>query len=189
MPWWPIMMPSDAVGAPKSCGTPPAARTPSQPLRASRSRWALQGVMSLNRSATPTMGRSKSSSRKPTARSMARLGARLMPWVVSRLRRWVGMVGTLGVAFGSPLNVSLLRHRQRQLALAAAADHALDLPPHPQHRVVILVHDALFQRDDAVVGDLDVLGADLGAALGDVTQADVERVLGQAEPVAGVQGV
>src|SRR5437763_134434 len=69
------MMPSDAVGAPKICGTPPAARMPSQALRARRSRWALQGVMSLNREATPTMGRSKSSSGKPTARSMARLGA------------------------------------------------------------------------------------------------------------------
>ena len=28
MPWWPIMMPSEAVGAPKICGTPPAARMP-----------------------------------------------------------------------------------------------------------------------------------------------------------------
>src|SRR5437588_12786064 len=87
MPWWPIMMPSEAVGAPKTCGTPPAARTPSQPLRASRSRWALQGVMSLKSEATPTIGRVKSSSRKPTARSMARLGARHMASVVSRLRR------------------------------------------------------------------------------------------------------
>src|SRR5438132_9908789 len=86
MPWWPIMMPSEAVGAPKICGTPPAARMPSQPLRASRSRWELHGVMSLNSEATPIIGRSKSSSRKPTARNIARLGARPIPPVVRRLR-------------------------------------------------------------------------------------------------------
>ena len=90
MPWWPIMMPSEAVGAPKICGTPPAARMPSQPLRASRSRWALHGVMSLKSEATPIMGGSKSSSWKPTARSMARFGARPGPPVVVRLvRAWV----------------------------------------------------------------------------------------------------
>src|SRR5262249_7846797 len=43
--------------------------------------------MSLNSEATPIIGRLKSSSRKPTARSMARLGARPMPPVVNRLRR------------------------------------------------------------------------------------------------------
>src|SRR5262249_11804396 len=41
--------------------------------------------MSLNSEATPTIGRVKSLSRKPTARSMARLGARPMPSVVRRL--------------------------------------------------------------------------------------------------------
>src|SRR5262245_19457509 len=87
MPWWPIMMPSDAVGAPKICGTPPAARMPSIAFRASRSRWALHGVISLKSDATPIIGRLKSSSRKPTPRSIARLGARPMPSVVSRLRR------------------------------------------------------------------------------------------------------
>src|SRR4051794_10395052 len=81
------MIPSDAVGAPYTWGTPPAARTPSHPLRARRSRWALHGVMSLKRDATPTTGRSKSSSRKPTARSMARFGARFGPPVVVRLVR------------------------------------------------------------------------------------------------------
>src|SRR5262245_50736994 len=87
MPWWPIMMPSEAVGAPKICGTPPPARTPSTALRTSRSRWALHGVISLKRFATPIIGLSKSSSRKPTARSMARLGARPGPPVVRRLFR------------------------------------------------------------------------------------------------------
>src|SRR5581483_6971658 len=45
------------------------------------------GVMSLNSEATPTIGRLKSSSWKPTARSMARLGARPGPSVVRRLVR------------------------------------------------------------------------------------------------------
>src|SRR5262249_38791255 len=78
-------------------------------------------------------------------------------------------------------------HRQRRPLLPAAA--AGQLPPQPQHPVVILIDDALLQRDDAVVGDVDVLGADLGAALGDVAQADVQVVLEQAEAVAGVQRV
>src|SRR5262245_52915191 len=88
MPWWPIMMPSVAVGQPKTCGTAPPVRTPSIALCASRSRWALHGVMSECRFATPTIGLSKSSSRKPTARSMARAGARAAPPVVVRLLRF-----------------------------------------------------------------------------------------------------
>src|SRR5262249_9703676 len=74
-------------GAPNTCGTPPAARTPSQPLRASRSRCALHGVISLKSDATPTTGESKSASVNPTARSIARFGARPGPPVVVRLRR------------------------------------------------------------------------------------------------------
>src|SRR5262249_36073429 len=94
---------SDAVGAPKTWGTPPAARTPSQPLWASRSRWALHGVMSLNNEATPIIGRLKSSSRKPTARSMARLGARPGPRVVRWLRRGLAadMVWLLAIFGGA----------------------------------------------------------------------------------------
>jgi hypothetical protein len=48
--------------------------------------------MSLNNDATPIIGRSKSSSRKPTPRSIARLGALLMPSVVRRLRSFPFMV-------------------------------------------------------------------------------------------------
>ena len=87
IPLCPILMPSETVGAPKVCGTPPAARMPSRPFSASRSRWALQGVMSLKSDATPTIGFSKSSSVNPTARSIARLGARPGPPVVVRLVR------------------------------------------------------------------------------------------------------
>ena len=55
------------------------------------------------------------------------------------------------------------------------------LVPEPHHRVVLAVHRALLQRDQRVVGDLDVLGAHLGAALGDVAEAQpvfVLRLLG-----------
>jgi hypothetical protein len=47
-----------------------------------------------------------------------------------------------------------------------------DLVAQPHQRVELLVDHALLHRDDRVVGDLDALGADLGAALGDVAHAD-----------------
>ena len=47
----------------------------------------LQGVTSFQLVATPTWGLSQSSSVIPTARSMARAGARSYPAVTSRLRR------------------------------------------------------------------------------------------------------
>src|SRR5450759_1909745 len=54
-----------------------------------------------------------------------------------------------------------------------------DLRPQPNQRVVLLVHDTFLHRNDGVVGDLDVLGADLSAALGDVAQADPLLVPGE----------
>src|SRR5512139_4140110 len=71
------------------------------------------------------------------------------------------------------------------LALVAAED----LRAQPDDRVVLPVHDALLHRDDRVVGDLDPLGADLGAALGDVAHAQAGGVLGQLATVIGVEGV
>src|SRR5262249_52006746 len=56
-------------------------------------------------------------------------------------------------------------------------------------RVIELVNDAFLERDDAVVGDVDVFGADFGATLGNVAEADVESVFEKAEPVSGVQGM
>ena len=56
MPMWPMLMPSETVGAPNICGTPPPARTPSHPFAASRSRCALHGVISLKSEATPMIG-------------------------------------------------------------------------------------------------------------------------------------
>src|SRR6266566_7410244 len=49
--------------------------------------------------------------------------------------------------------------------------------PDAANRVVEVVHHALLQRDDGVVGDVDRLGADLRTALGDVAVADAGLVL------------
>ncbi len=53
-------------------------------------------------------------------------------------------------------------------ALAGAGDG----PEDPRDRIVELVDDPFLERNDRVVGDVDVFGADLGAALGDVAVAD-----------------
>lgn len=50
--------------------------------------------------------------------------------------------------------------------------------PQPHQRVVLAVHRALLERDERVVGDLDVLRAHLGAALGDVAEPQPVLLLG-----------
>src|SRR5437588_791520 len=81
-----MAMPSETAIVVNSTGTPPAPRTPSLAAAASRFRWTLHGVTSFHEEATPTCGLSKSSSVNPTARSMARAGARSTPSVTSVLR-------------------------------------------------------------------------------------------------------
>ena len=76
MPSWPIEMPSDTEMVPNWIGKPPALRTPSLARLASRSSDRLQGVTSFHDEAMAICGLSQSSSVIPTARSMARLGAR-----------------------------------------------------------------------------------------------------------------
>ena len=79
--------------------------------------------------------------------------------------------------------------QHRQLDASAVAASAAELAPGPLDRVVVLVGDALLERDDRVVGDLDVLRADLGAALGDVAVADPAAVLEVLAPVGLVDRV
>ena len=79
MPSWPIEMPSDTEMVPNSIGKPPACRTPVLAALASRSSDRLQGVISFHDDATPICGLSTSSSVMPTARSIARAGARRSP--------------------------------------------------------------------------------------------------------------
>ena len=87
IPSVPIEMPSLTVMVPNICGMPPSALTASSALCASTSSPALQGVIVLYPLAMPTIGLVKSSSPKPTARSIARLGERWTPWVMSWERR------------------------------------------------------------------------------------------------------
>src|SRR4051812_27304876 len=63
----------------------------------------------------------------------------------------------------------------------------LELAQQARGRIVEPVDDAFLQRNDRVVGDGDVLGADLGAALGDVAVADAVRLLELGEAVLGVE--
>ncbi len=86
MPSWPIEMPSEIAIVTNSSGKPPASRTPSFARFARRSSGMLHGVTSFHDDATPTCALPQSSSVIPTARSMARAGARSMPSVTSRLR-------------------------------------------------------------------------------------------------------
>src|SRR5215217_297004 len=74
-------------------------------------------------------------------------------------------------------------------AVAAAVAAAPDLVPEPGDRVVADVGDPFLEGDDGVVGDVDVLGADLGAALGDVAEAEAHLGAEQLAAVAGLQGV
>jgi hypothetical protein len=77
----------------------------------------------------------------------------------------------------------LLRHRLKAVRLAA------DLPEQHGQWIVKLVHHALFERDDGVVGDANLLGADLGATLGDVAKAKAELILEKARAVAAIEGM
>src|SRR5262245_56552736 len=86
----PMPMPSVTVGTPNTCGFAPLAS--SAAIARSMSGWmpALQGFIVEWPLATPTIGLSKSPSPKLTARSIARLGERATPWVMSRERRLTG---------------------------------------------------------------------------------------------------
>ena len=92
IPSWPIEIPSLTAIVTNSMGNPPAARTPSLDRLASRSSGMLQGVTSFQLDATPTCALSKSASVIPTARSMARAGARSIPSVTSWLRGFMSSV-------------------------------------------------------------------------------------------------
>src|SRR5258706_3509589 len=97
----PMPMPSVIVGTPKTCGLAPAASSAAIALSTSGWMPALQGFIVECPLATPTIGFSKSPSPNPTARSMARLGERAGPWVMSLERRLVGVVmdSSVGVLY------------------------------------------------------------------------------------------
>src|SRR5829696_5607967 len=82
-----------------------------------------------------------------------------------------------------------MRRASAREAGAGSVLAAPDLVPEPGDRVVADVGDPFLEGDDGVVGDVDVLGADLGAALGDVAQAKAHLLAEQLAAVAGLQGV
>src|SRR6185295_16425673 len=96
IPSVPMPMPSVTVGTPNTCGMAPASL--SAAIARSTSGWmpALHGFIVLWPLATPTMGFSKSLSPKPTARSIARLGERATPAVMS----WLRLLRDLSAAMG-----------------------------------------------------------------------------------------
>jgi hypothetical protein len=65
MPSVPIVMPSEIATVLNSIGVPPAARTPSFTFSARRRRWKLQGIVSVQVFAMPTIGRWSASSSNP----------------------------------------------------------------------------------------------------------------------------
>src|SRR5580704_7387983 len=53
--------------------------------------------------------------------------------------------------------------------------------------MVELVDDTLLQRNDGIVGNVNIFGADFGATLRDVAEADAEVVLEQAGAIERIQ--
>src|ERR1700739_505151 len=139
MPGVPMEMPSDTVMVLKSTLLPPAPSTPEHASRASSPMCMLQGVTLPQVEATPICGRAKSSSRNPTARSMAREGACLAPSMTTReYSRGSTLRFTMQPLSSIPERVAHAREserprrrhqeRQQQRELARAAMPALE--PH-----------------------------------------------------------
>ena len=63
---------------------------------------------------------------------------------------------------------------------------AEDLPEQHGQRIVKLVHHALFERDDGIVGDSNLFGADLGATFCDVAETQAELILEQGGSVEAI---
>ena len=85
MPSVPMLMPSETTTVLNSIGVPPAARMPSLTFAPSSRRCRLQGVASVQVFATAMSGFSRSASLSPVAFSIARAGARLMPFLIASL--------------------------------------------------------------------------------------------------------
>src|SRR5881628_1081201 len=76
----------------------------------------------------------------------------------------------------------LSRSRRSRFALTSK------LPEQPDDGIVAVGHP-LLERDDPVVGDVDVLGAHLGAALRDVAEAHAGLLPHELRPIAGIERV
>src|SRR4051812_28543865 len=106
MPGVPLEMPSETVIVLKTMLFAPAASAPSAASRASASMCMLHGVRLLHVEAIPTCGFEKSSSLKPTARSIARAGALGAP---STATRELSRGSTPGLGLGSSFAMQFRR--------------------------------------------------------------------------------
>src|SRR5260370_10365298 len=70
-----------------------------------------------------------------------------------------------------------------QLGFSGAAD----LADKHEQRIIVFIHHPLLERDDGVVGDMDIFGAYLSAALGDVAETDAQFLLQHLCPRDAVQ--
>src|SRR5687767_12746961 len=88
-----------------------------------------------------------------------------------------------------PSNMSRLLLGRWRLRLSRAEIGGLTAHPsqRPRDRVVRARHDALLERDDRVVRDVDVLGTDVRAALGDVAVAEPVLQSREIDAVVGVE--
>src|SRR2546427_2914273 len=62
-----------------------------------------------------------------------------------------------------------------------------ELPQEPPHWIVKVIHHALLERNDRVVRNVNVFGANFGAALGNITEANPEIILEQFSARRGVE--
>src|SRR5919108_4384407 len=183
MPSWPMAMASEMAMVPNSSGTPPARRTPALAASASLSRWMLQGVTSFQEEATPTWGRSKSSSVKPTARSMERAPARSRPAVTSveRGRAVVDGIGGLLLAGAARLAAGGVDHGVDERHLAGAVGVAVEAEAVGQAALQLAVLLGRLRVGPQVVAEQQVL---LPEVAGDGDHVDVVGLRRAAAEVA-----
>lgn len=60
-------------------------------------------------------------------------------------------------------------------------------PKQLRERIEELIYDALFQRNNGVVGDVDTFRTDFCAAFGNIAEADALRLAQVREPVFGIE--
>ena len=63
----------------------------------------------------------------------------------------------------------------------------LQPPPNPTKRIVKLIHNTFLQRNDPIVGDLNILWANFRAAFGDVAKADAVGLAQFLDSILGIE--
>jgi hypothetical protein len=65
----------------------------------------------------------------------------------------------------------------------------LQSPPEPAEWIEKFVYDAFLQRNDPIIRDLDIFGANLGATFGDVAVTDSVRIPQFFDAICGIERV